>query len=78
MFLWSNSQTICLMSRSPEQSCCLRPELFSGRAVDDEVDGRVEDEEQVVQVLQDVDDHGNVVPGNQGQVKLRYVRGNSA
>ena len=69
---------ICLMTRSPEQSRCLRPELFSGRAVDDEVDGRVEDEEQVVQVLQDVDDHGNVVPGNHGRVELRYVNRNSA
>ena len=32
----------------PEESCCLRPELLSGGAVDDEVDGRVEDQKQVV------------------------------
>jgi hypothetical protein len=46
----------------PEQSCRFHSELFSGAAVDDEVDGRVEDEEQVVQVLQHVDGHWNVMP----------------
>jgi hypothetical protein len=43
-----------LVKNEPEQSGSFRPELFSGCAVDHEVDGRVEDEEQVVQVLPEV------------------------
>jgi hypothetical protein len=43
-----------LVKNEPEQSGSFRPELFSGRAVDHEVDRRVEDEEQVVQVLPEV------------------------
>ena len=49
--------------------------LFSGDAVDDEVDGGVEDEEQVVQVLQHVEGHGNVVSGKKKRnttLKKRY------
>ena len=55
----------CSFKLPEQESCGLVPELLSGAAVNDEVDGRVEHEEQVVQVLQHVNGDGDVMSGNE-------------
>ena len=51
----------CLASEQLEH---FGPEFFPDAAVDEEVDGGVTDEEEVVEVVQDVQCHGDMVSGS--------------
>ena len=63
LWSWVEIRSVGLQTKNGfEKSDDALTERLPDGAVDDEVDGGVEDEKQVVQVLQDVDDHRNVVP----------------